>query len=224
MLTHNDLTVPNATELFEECKDLPVKHWGFKDVGLSDEEIIKLGKLMKEAGKTTYLEIVTCTEEAYKRCARLGIEGEFDNVTCGHFNQELADTMRAHSKGYMPSNGILVHDPLPDGPVVMISTKEELIENSKYGLEHGATGFDFVAYRSNKYDGDELIPWMRMELPDIYLAAAGGVISKERIKFVCENNYDAFTTGSALFNGVYAPGGSFYDNLKACKEYLDSLF
>ena len=34
MLTHHDETVQNALALFEECKDLPVTHWGFKDVGL----------------------------------------------------------------------------------------------------------------------------------------------------------------------------------------------
>jgi len=34
MLTYNDRTVEKAMELFEECKDTPVTHWGFKDVGL----------------------------------------------------------------------------------------------------------------------------------------------------------------------------------------------
>ena len=34
MLTHNDKTVPNAIEIFEENKDLPIQYWGFKDVGI----------------------------------------------------------------------------------------------------------------------------------------------------------------------------------------------
>ena len=32
MLTHNDRTVKNALEIFEESKSLPVQLWGFKDV------------------------------------------------------------------------------------------------------------------------------------------------------------------------------------------------
>ena len=40
MLTNNDITVSNAAEVFESCKDLPAKKWGFKDVGLPKEEMI----------------------------------------------------------------------------------------------------------------------------------------------------------------------------------------
>ena len=30
MLTYNDVTVKNAYEVFNTCKNLPVQHWGFK--------------------------------------------------------------------------------------------------------------------------------------------------------------------------------------------------
>ena len=30
MLTNNDITVTNAEEVFESCKDLPAKKWGLK--------------------------------------------------------------------------------------------------------------------------------------------------------------------------------------------------
>ena len=63
MLTNNDITVKNAEEVFESCKDLPAKKWGFKDVGLPKDEMIKLAAKMKEAGKETYIEVVTYTEE-----------------------------------------------------------------------------------------------------------------------------------------------------------------
>ena len=53
MLTNNDITVSNAAEVFESCKDLPAKKWGFKDVGLPKEEMIALAKAMKDAGKET---------------------------------------------------------------------------------------------------------------------------------------------------------------------------
>ncbi len=46
MLTNNDITVKNAEEVFESCKDLPAKKWGFKDVGLPKDEMIKLAAKM----------------------------------------------------------------------------------------------------------------------------------------------------------------------------------
>ena len=48
MLTNNDITVTNAEEVFESCKDLPAKKWGFKDIGLPKEEMIQLAKKMKD--------------------------------------------------------------------------------------------------------------------------------------------------------------------------------
>ena len=57
ILTYNDRTVEKAKELFEECKATPVTHWGFKDVGLPALKMKQLVKAMKQAGKTTFLEV-----------------------------------------------------------------------------------------------------------------------------------------------------------------------
>ena len=35
MLTHNDITVPNALEVFEQNKHAKAEYWGFKDVGVT---------------------------------------------------------------------------------------------------------------------------------------------------------------------------------------------
>ena len=60
MLTNNDVTVKDAYEIFESCKDLDeVQYWGFKNVGLPKDEMKRLVQAMKAAGKTTYLEVVT---------------------------------------------------------------------------------------------------------------------------------------------------------------------
>ncbi len=51
MLTYNDETVKNALQLFNDCKNLPVDHWGFKDVGLPPKEMMELVTEMKKAKK-----------------------------------------------------------------------------------------------------------------------------------------------------------------------------
>ena len=63
MLTHNDVTVPNALEVFTSCRDLPVKYWGFKDHGLEPAAMKQLVDVMMANGKTTFLEVVSYTEE-----------------------------------------------------------------------------------------------------------------------------------------------------------------
>ena len=63
MLTHNDQTVPNAIEIFKEAKDSKAKFWGFKEIGLPEDKMKELVGMMKEAGKTTFLEVVDYTEE-----------------------------------------------------------------------------------------------------------------------------------------------------------------
>ena len=78
MLTHNDVTVSNADEVFEENKELDIKNWGFKDVGLEPDRMKSLCGKMREAGKTTFLEVVTYTEEECMRGAKLAVECGFD--------------------------------------------------------------------------------------------------------------------------------------------------
>ena len=39
MLTHNDRTVPDAIEVFEAAKSSKAKFWGFKEVGIPEEEM-----------------------------------------------------------------------------------------------------------------------------------------------------------------------------------------
>ena len=78
MLTHNDTTVKEALNIFRECKDAPVEHWGFKDVGLPPDEMKMLVHEMKAAGKTTYLEVVSLSEEQGLRGAGIALEAGFD--------------------------------------------------------------------------------------------------------------------------------------------------
>jgi hypothetical protein len=62
MLTHNDLTVENAYEIFEQCQDTKALYWGFKEQPLPIEEMKRIYSKMKECGKRTVLEVVAYTE------------------------------------------------------------------------------------------------------------------------------------------------------------------
>ena len=42
MLTHNDRTVENAREIFEQCKNTKARLWGFKEEPLPLDDMKKL--------------------------------------------------------------------------------------------------------------------------------------------------------------------------------------
>jgi hypothetical protein len=215
MLTHNDQTVKDAIEVFDACKDLNVQHWGFKNIGLPVPQMKTLLKNMKDAGKTTYLEVVTYSEEECLSAANLAIEYGFD---C------LMGTL------YFPSVGKLVKNKIKyfpfcgkvwDNPSILGGTIDEIIADANHLKELGADGIDILAYR---FTGDpvELIKQFtkRVELPTVI---AGSIDSFSRIDFMKEVNPFGFTMGSALFNNKFDKDGSVYSNLKVVVDYLESI-
>lgn len=212
MLTHNDQTVKDAIEVFDSSKDLNVKHWGFKNIGLPVPQMKTLVKNMKDAGKTTYLEVVTYTEDDCLAAAKLAIDCGFD---C------LMGTL------YFPSVGKLVKNKIEyfpfcgkvwDNPSILGGTIDEIIADANHLKELGADGIDILAYR---FTGDpvELIKQYskRVDLPTVI---AGSIDSFARIDFMKEINPFGFTMGSALFNKKFKADGSFRENLKIVADYL----
>lgn len=61
MLTYNDVTVPQAAEVFAKCEHTRARYWGFKEAGLPFAEMRDLFARMKACGKQTCLEVVAYT-------------------------------------------------------------------------------------------------------------------------------------------------------------------
>lgn len=74
MLTHNDHTVENASEIFESCKNSKAQYWGFKEKTLPISEMKSLFSRMKSCGKTTFLEVVEYDEESGLQGAKIAKE------------------------------------------------------------------------------------------------------------------------------------------------------
>src|ERR671918_372848 len=102
MLTHHDQTVPEALELFERAKDYPITHWGFKDVGLSPKEMQPVVQTMKDAGKVTFLEVVSLSEEEGLQGARLAVELGFDILMGTVFYPSIAEYLQDKPIQYYP--------------------------------------------------------------------------------------------------------------------------
>lgn len=217
MLTHNDVTVSDAKKVFLENKDLPVDNWGFKDVGLEPAAMKELCGLMKQAGKTTFLEVVTYSEEECMRGARLAVECGFDCLLGTVFYESVAEYVKTTNLKYYPFVG-----KVSQSPSILEGSVDLMLEQTRQYISKGACGVDLLGYRY--VDGDpNVLSAAYIKASGIPVVLAGSIGSQERIKLVRQMDPEYFTMGSALFTQNFVKGGSFRDNLNAIVEFLKTL-
>jgi len=216
MLTYNDNTVKNAIEVFDECKDLSVECWGFKNIGLSQDKMKLLVGNMKNAGKTTFLEVVTYSEEECLTAAMLAVECEFDYLMGTIFFESVYTYLKNKKIKYMPFCG-----DVKGNPSVLNGTIESIIKQAKTLGQYKIAGFDLLAYRFTG-DADKLAEEFVKQL-NLPVVLAGSVQSFERISNVNRYNPWGYTIGSAFFDKKFLSTGSFRENIQKVIEYMNTL-
>lgn len=208
MLTHNDVTVPNALEVFESCKDLPVKYWGFKDHGLEPAAMKQLVDVMKANGKTTFLEVVSYSEEECMRGAKLGVECGFDFLLGTLYFESVCEYVKTTNLKYCPFVG-----KVSQTPSILEGTVEEMLEEEAKFAEKGIYGSDLLGYR---YTGEDVDGFCKKFIQNAKnpVCLAGSIGSDERVAYVKEMNPWTFTMGSALFAKKFVKDGTFRENLQ----------
>ena len=214
MLTHNDVTVKDAKEIFEENKDLPVTNWGFKDVGLEPEKMKELCGMMKAAGKTTFLEVVTYSEEECMRGAKLAVECGFDCLLGTLFYDSVAEYVKTTNLKYYPFVGLV-----SQSPSILEGSCDLMLKQAEKYKEAGACGVDLLGYRYVEGDPNVLSAAF-IKASCIPTVLAGSIGSEERMLLVKQMDPAYFTMGSALFTKNFVKDGSFRDNLKAVVDFL----
>jgi DhnA family fructose-bisphosphate aldolase class Ia len=213
MLTHQDKTVQNALELFERTKVFPIKHWGFKDVGLSPDEMQKVVAVMKDSGKTTFLEVVSLSEEEGLQGARLAVELGFDILMGTVFYPSIADYLKDKPVLYYPFPGrVHSHPSILDGEI------EEIVAHARELEGYGVHGLDLLTYR---YNGEA--PSLLRQVVDatkVPVVSAGSIASFARIEEVWSAGAWGFTIGTAFFEKQFLPEGSFEENVQAVCSWL----
>ena len=205
MLTHNDHTVENASEIFESCKHSNAEYWGFKEKPLPISE-------MKSCGKTTFLEVVEYDEESGLQGARIAKECGCDILMGTVFFDSINQFCKENNIKYMPFVGQIT-----DRPSILDGSIEHMISQAKEYLAKGVYGFDLLGYR---YTGDPI------ELNNTFIQAvqapvclAGSIDSYERLDEVIEANPWAFTIGSAFFEEKF--GTKIHEQINNVCNYLE---
>ncbi|MGI6118230.1 MAG: hypothetical protein ACOYBC_07540 [Bilifractor sp.] len=212
MLTHNDVTVKNAKEVFESCKNSKANCWGFKEVGLPLDEMKELFSEMKSLGKTTFLEVVAYTEKECMEGAKMAVACGVDILMGTLYFQSIMDYCKENNLKYMPFVGEIT-----GRPSVLHGTIQGMIDEANSYIEKGAYGIDLLGYR---YEGDAV------ELNKKFVAGvhapvclAGSVNSYQRLDEVKDANPFAFTIGGAFFENKF--DGSFCEQIDKVVDYIN---
>lgn len=214
MLTHYDQTVPDALELFKRSKDYPIKHWGFKDVGLPPKEMQTVATAMKDAGKVTFLEVVSLSEEEGLRGAQLAVDSGFDILMGTVYYPSIGEYLQDKTVNYYPFPGhVYSHPSILDGTI------DEIVAHAAELEGYGAHGLDLLTYRYNG-DAPHLLKQV-VSATKIPIVSAGSIASFERINEVWDAGAWGFTIGSAFFEQKFVPGGSFEENVWAVCSWLE---
>jgi len=213
MLTHQDRTVQDALQLFERTRDYPITHWGFKDVGLSPDEMQRVVTAMKAAGKITFLEVVSLSEEEGLRGARLAVDLGFDVLMGTVFFPSIGEYLKDKAVKYYPFPGH-VHS----HPSILDGTIDEIVVHARELESYGAHGLDLLTYR---YAGDAAhLLTQVVQATHVPIVSAGSIASFDRITEVWDSGAWGFTIGSAFFEKQFVPNGSFEENVLAVCNWL----
>ncbi len=211
MLTRGDRTIGDCLALFELIRPLGLGHVGFKDVGVDAGTLAALAKAIRASGATTYMEVVSTTPEACLKSARIAADLGIDRLLGGTDAASVLGILKGTPTKYYPFPG------RPQGhPTKLGGTPVEVEAHCRAFVAAGCAGADLLAYRATEADPLELVRAARRGLGDRRLIVAGSVTSARQIADIAGAGADAFTIGSAVFDGSYAPDkGSILSQLAA---------
>jgi hypothetical protein len=207
MLTRDDQTIADAREVYESIADTGVRHVGCKDLGLPPDELAALMQDIRAHGHTSYLEVVSETEEATLASARVAAEIAPDYLIGGTVIEPIQEILAGTGVRFCPYVGHII-----DHPCLLRGTIEEIARDARRAQDLGVDGINLLAYR---YDGDvDALVAAVVSATTLPVIAAGSVDSADRIHALDERGIWAFTIGTAALDGKLVPGAPLSEQLE----------
>ena len=199
MLTRDDQTVEDALDIVDDIADLPLKHIGFKDIGVDLTTLKRLHEALRGIGAETYLEVVSTTEQSALESARIGRDLGVDWLMGGTWVEPTLAILEGSNTRYLPFPGTPVGH-----PTVLDGSPEQIAEQTTRFEAAGAAGVDLLAYRASEADPLDLVRAARSASGG-RLVVAGSITNGAQIAALAHAGVDAFTIGQAALSGAYSP-------------------
>lgn len=212
MLTRDDRTVEDCLALFDLVRPIGLRHVGFKDVGVEPAILSKLTGAIRAAGAVSYMEVVSEDPQDMLRSAQIARELGVDRLMGGTSAEQMLEILEGSCTRLYPFPG------RPFGLPTRLGGSPALVEaQCRTLMEMGCAGAGLLAYRATEAEPLDLVRAARRGIgTDGYLIVAGSVSSRERIAAVRQAGADAFTIGTAIFEGSYdRRKGSILSQLEA---------
>jgi imidazole glycerol phosphate synthase subunit HisF len=210
MLTRDDVTVPNAVEVFKQTRDKGVTYVGFKDIGLSMKEMYTLVNLIKKEEKKVFFEVVTENREDALQSVRNAVNLNVDYLIGGTYVEQTLQLLKGKI-GFMPYIGEVVGH-----PCVLRGKIEEIVGDAKRVERLGVSGINLLAYRYHG-NAENLLESVKKAV-DIPIIVAGGIDCFQRIKKIKDLDMWGFTVGSAIFENKFVSKGDLREQITAVVE------
>ena len=141
MLTRHDRTVTDAFAHLQSALNIGVRHIGFKDIGLPFAQLRQLNKRVKDAGATSYLEVVSLDPEDELTSARAAVEIGIDVLLGGTHVDDVLPILKESGVQYCPYAGSIA-----EHPNVLCGSTAEIVASAKaLALRDGVNGCVFHA-------------------------------------------------------------------------------
>ena len=199
MLTRNDTTLADARAIYASIADTGLRHVGCKDVGLPQAELAQFMDEIRANGHTSYLEVVSETEEQTLQSARVAAEIGPDYLIGGTVIEPIQEILAGTSIRFFPYIGEIVGH-----PCLLRGSIERICDDARRAEAAGVDGINLLAYR---YDGDvDALVEAVVGATSLPVIAAGSVDSPARIQALAERGVWAFTIGTAALDGKLVDG------------------
>ena len=217
-LTLNDKTVNNAKEIFDNCKDVEQKYWGFKNTGISKDYAFELLKLMKKSEKSVFYESLEENEEKALEDAKFAVENDIDYLIGMPYSDVVGNFIKDKSTKFFPTCG----KRSVSLPRKLLGTIDEVIEDGLRIQDKGVSGICLSVYRFEGGNPEELAKRFIDKL-NIPVIISGSVNCYERLDFVKELKPWGFTLGSGFFKKSFSDKLGFKNQLISMVEYLKKI-
>jgi hypothetical protein len=207
MLTRDDETVADARAIYESISGAGVRHVGCKDIGLPQDELGRLLDDIRASGHSSYLEVVSETEEAELQSARVAAEVRPDYLIGGTLIEPVQEIIAGTGIRFFPYIGRVAGH-----PCLLRGTIDEILERARRAEDLEVDGINLLAYR---YDGDvDALVEAVVRATSLPVIAAGSVDSAERIRALSDRDVWAFTIGTAALDGKLVAGAPLSEQLR----------